>query len=359
MISSMSQMTKDARPTVFHHMLATIAKEGRLLRLYSQNVDGIDTGLTPLATCVPLRKNDQGKWPCTIQLHGGLDKMVCSKCGELSDFDAELFTGPTPPACAACLEINSIRTEFEGKRSHGIGRLRPRMVLYNEHNPDDEAIGSVTREDLRKRPDAVIVVGTTLKVPGVRRIVREMCGVVRDRRDGVAIWVNNNLPPVSKDLEDCFDIVVQGSCDDVALRAAMPNWDQPADEQSAADVRKAAANLEINKGMVCLPASQDSSAGSDTGLLTPVPELNYERGSLEEIIVRKTKKETLQKGLLSPKQYPVKKIPAPKTTIKRPPGRPRLSKKKVDVKSQTQTLTFASTKSGIRAPSSQLADGAK
>jgi len=174
MVSSMSRLTKDAKPTPFHHMLATIAKEDRLLRLYSQNVDGIDTSLEPLKTRTPLRKDDEGKWPRTVQLHGGLDKMVCSKCHELSDFDADLFSGPTPPLCPRCEEINDLRTNFEGKRSHGIGRLRPRMVLYNEHNPDDEAIGSVTREDLRKRPDAVIVVGTTLKVPGVRRIVRDV-----------------------------------------------------------------------------------------------------------------------------------------------------------------------------------------
>jgi len=37
------------------------------------------------------------------------------------------------------------------------------MVLYNEHNPDDESIGSCASHDMRMRPDAVIVAGTTLK----------------------------------------------------------------------------------------------------------------------------------------------------------------------------------------------------
>jgi NAD-dependent histone deacetylase SIR2 len=224
MVSSMSRLTKDAKPTAFHHMLATIAEEGRLLRLYTQNVDGIDTSLPPLATQIPLRKGANGKWPTTVQLHGGLDKMVCSKCHQLSPLDADLFAGPVPPICSHCEAFDNIRTQHEGKRSHGIGRLRPRMVLYSEHNPDDEAIGAVTKDDLRKRPDAVIVVGTTLKVPGVRRIVREMCGVVRDRRGGVTVWINNDPPPVSKDLQDCWDIVVKGKCDEVAKRAAMRKW---------------------------------------------------------------------------------------------------------------------------------------
>lgn len=247
----MSRMTKDAKPTAFHHMLATIAKEGRLMRLYSQNVDGIDTALEPLRTSIPLRKDDDGKWPRTVQLHGGLDKMVCSKCNALSDFEPDLFDGPVPPACPTCVEINDIRTNHQGRRSHGIGCLRPRMVLYNEHNPDDEAIGTVTRDDLRKKPDAVIVVGTTLKVPGVRRIVREMCGIVRDRRGGVALWINNDLPPVAKDLEECFDIVVQANCDEIANRAAMSKWNDLVNaddfaEVSDEDAQKASENsLEV------------------------------------------------------------------------------------------------------------------
>lgn len=248
MVSTMSRLTKDVRPTAFHHMLATIAKENRLLRLYTQNIDGIDTALEPLRTSIPLRKDDDGKWPRTVQLHGGLDKMVCSKCHELSDFDADLFSGPTPPLCPRCEEINDIRTNHEGKRSHGIGRLRPRMVLYNEHNPDDMAIGAVTRDDLRKRPDAVIVVGTGLDVPGVRRIAKEMCGVVRDRRGGVAVWINKEFPQASKNLEDCFDIIVRGTCDEVANRAAMRRWDEPEEESTYSEVseeeaRRASANL--------------------------------------------------------------------------------------------------------------------
>lgn len=246
MVSTMSRLTKDAKPTAFHHMLATIAKEDRLLRLYTQNIDGIDTALEPLRTSIPLRKDADNKWPRTVQLHGGLDKMVCSKCHELADFDADLFSGPTPPLCSRCEEINDIRTNHEGKRSHGIGRLRPRLVLYNEHNPDDMAIGAVTRDDLRKRPDAVIVVGTGLDVPGVRRIAREMCGVVRDRRGGVAIWINKDFPQASKNLEDCFDIIVRGTCDEVANRAAMRHWDEPDEEETCSEVsdedaRKASA----------------------------------------------------------------------------------------------------------------------
>ncbi|KAF2735227.1 DHS-like NAD/FAD-binding domain-containing protein [Polyplosphaeria fusca] len=224
MVRTLSQNTKEAQPTAFHHLLATLAHEGRLLRLYTQNVDGIDTSLPPLQTTVPLPK--KAPWPKTVQLHGGLDHMVCSKCHTLSDLDAAQFDGPVPPACPSCAEKDEVRQAVD-KRSHGIGRLRPRMVLYNEHNPDDEAIGACASLDLRTRPDAVIVAGTTLKVPGVRRIAREMCAVVRDRRDGVTVWLNNDPEPLGKDLANSWDIVVRAKCDDVAHLAAMRKWDDP------------------------------------------------------------------------------------------------------------------------------------
>ncbi|KAI9840029.1 MAG: hypothetical protein M1819_000221 [Sarea resinae] len=272
MVRSLSQLISNARPTAFHHLLASLAHQGRLMRLYSQNVDGIDTSLPPLATAIPL--TPKGPWPRTIQLHGGLEKMVCQKCSHLSDFNAALFEGPDPPSCTACEELDSVRTTIAGKRSHGIGKLRPRIVLYNEYNPDEEAIGAVTTADLRSRPDAVIVVGTSLKVPGVKRIVREMCGVVRGRRDGVAIWINNGPEPSGKEFENCWDLVVRGSCEDVADHAAMLKWDQTDDlgeykECSSAEVKKVkseAGGIEV----VVQRSSKPEGFKPDKGVLTPV-----------------------------------------------------------------------------------------
>ena len=224
MVRNLSTMSQNAKPTRFHHMLARLASEGRLLRLYTQNVDGIETSLPPLATEVPL--SHKAPWPKTIQLHGGLEKMMCQKCRNISDFQAQLFEGPTPPACPDCAAKDAVRTDHAGKRSHGVGKLRPRIVLYNEHNPDDEAIGAVTTADFRKRPDAVIVVGTSLKIPAVRKIVREMCNIVRGRRSGVTMWINRDQdPPSGLDLEDAWDLIVKGDSDDVASLAGLREWD--------------------------------------------------------------------------------------------------------------------------------------
>lgn len=193
------------------------------MRLYTQNIDGIDTKMEPLKTQVPL--SPKGPWPITIQLHGGLDTMVCTKCGHLEPFNASLFEGPEPPPCETCKQQDEVRTKFAAKRSHGIGKLRPRIVLYNEHNPEDEAIGMVAKADLRRVPDAVVVVGTSLKVPGARKMVKEMCQLTRSRRNGITAWINLDPEPQGVELKDCWDFVVKGKCDDIAELTGLPRWD--------------------------------------------------------------------------------------------------------------------------------------
>ncbi|KAL9608758.1 MAG: hypothetical protein Q9167_006412 [Letrouitia subvulpina] len=294
MVRSLSHLVSHAKPTVFHHMLATLAKEDRLLRLYTQNVDGIDTSLPPLKTEVPL--GSKGPWPRTIQLHGGLQKMICSKCKNLSDFEPALFDGPVAPLCALCIETDKVRTNHAGKRSHGVGRLRPNMVLYNEHNPEDETIGYVVKADLRARPDAVIVVGTSMKIPGVRRIVREMCGVVRGRRDGLSVWINHGPPPAGKEFEDCWDLVVRGSSDEVANQAKMRQWDDNSkdfEECTESDTNRAKEESEV-KVLIQSPQKEQFAPHMPTPAPSPgpnphrppIPKLNF--GKLKHVLVKPT-----------------------------------------------------------------------
>lgn len=342
MVRSLSQETKVAQPTPFHHLIATLAQEGRLLRLYSQNVDGIDTSLLPLKTQVPLPK--KAPFPKTIQLHGGLDHMVCSKCHTLSDFDAELFNGPVPPACPHCTENDQVRQVAE-KRSHGIGRLRPRMVLYNEHNPDDEAIGACASFDLRTRPDAVIVAGTTLKVPGVRRIAREMCAVVRDRRDGVTIWINNDPEPVGKDLANSWDIVVQGPCDDIARHAAMPRWDDPITYEKVTDEEMKKVK-EKQEPAVVIPTPKECIQVPQMPTPAASPRRDFELKVSQEEAPTPSKKGRKRKADRQPAvTKPKAKAPVKRQTQKKAPA------KRKEKENQKMTNMFNATKSSTAARS--------
>ncbi|KAJ9402454.1 hypothetical protein DTO282F9_650 [Paecilomyces variotii] len=267
MVRSLSEEAAKSSPTAFHHLLARLAKENRLARLYTQNIDCIETSMPPLATQVPL--NNKAPWPRTIQLHGSLDKMVCQKCRHLSDFQRELFDGPDAPLCPACSETDAFRAET-GQRSHGVGKMRPRIVLYNEHNPDEEAIASVMNSDIRSRPDALIVVGTSLKIPGVRRLVKDMCTVVRSRRNGVTMWINND-PPVGKEFEDCWDLMVTGDCEEVARLAGLKRWDDDSenvfDECDASEVER--VKKQHGGFSVVVPTTPHKQQKTNTGFLTP------------------------------------------------------------------------------------------
>jgi len=272
MVRDLSEKSAAAEPTEFHHLIATLASEGRLMRLYTQNVDGLDTSLPPLGTAVPL--GNKGPWPRTIQLHGGLQKMVCTKCNDISDFESALFRGATPPPCPVCIEADKVRTDHAGKRSHGVGKLRPKMLLYNEFNPDEEAIGSVSNADLRARPDAVIVVGTKMKVPGLRRIVKEMCGVVRGRKDGEAIWISREPPPPGREFENCWDLIVRGDSDTVAAHAKMRRWDDDSvdyKECSESDSERAKAKNANVRVVVeaAMARVRDASSGVKVIVETP------------------------------------------------------------------------------------------
>lgn len=238
-------------PTPFHSMVDRISGENRLLRLYTQNIDCLDTSLPNLATKHPLNEEP---WPKTVQLHGTISSMICSKCGWTRDFDPSIFRSTSEdtdtandtqegssqideidnvsgeeedgydsdnetviefssvPECPECVELDSVRT-VAGKRSQGVGKLRPKIVLYNEPNPDAEAIGQITEQDLLKRPDALIVVGTSLKIPGVRRMVREMSQAVHAAR-GCSVWMNIDDPSAlsSREFDSCFDLIVKGDC---------------------------------------------------------------------------------------------------------------------------------------------------
>ena len=306
MVRSLSDMSAQATPTRFHRLLARLAKEERLLRLYTQNVDGLELTLPPLETQIPL--NHKGPWPRTIQLHGGLEKMVCHKCKHISPFNPELFNGPVPPSCPECEERDSVRTAHAGKRSHGVGKLRPRMVLYNEQNPDEDAIGAIVAADLRARPDAVIIVGTTLKIPPVRRIVKEMCLTARGRQNGITMMINKETLTLGKDLEECFDVVVEGTSDKVAELANLKDWDDAdecegdVEECTLSDVERAKARSGHVRVVIETPKKKTKHIGGGAlisdGIMTPPISIAEE--SLDE---SRDSKDAIQSQLQNPASH--------------------------------------------------------
>ncbi|CCM00074.1 uncharacterized protein FIBRA_02101 [Fibroporia radiculosa] len=230
MIAQLSELSEVATPTSFHKLLRALDERRRLLRVYTQNIDALEqkSGLTfgvPELDCKRYKPrsargrvdstNEAGpsvvrvepeqprlptppmETPRCIPLHGTLQMMHCQTCTHsfpLRDYMLDLGEG-RPPYCPECTSLEETR-QLIGKRSRGVGKLRPSVVLYNEMHKDGEEVGDVVRRDLlgsskgkgRAGADLLLVVGTSLRVPGTKRIVREFSKAVHSR----------STPPVSQ-----------------------------------------------------------------------------------------------------------------------------------------------------------------
>jgi NAD-dependent histone deacetylase SIR2 len=198
-VRALSRFSAQAKPTQLHYFLDRLAQSGRLLRHFTQNVDCIERQLSHL-------------WEKTVQLHGRIDQVKCQLCSWNGALLPQWFCGPDLHDCPRCEQV-AIHREKVDKRRRSLGRLRPNVVLYGEEDPDGDAIGRITERDLRTGPDVVLVVGTGLKVPGARRLVKELCRAAK-HRNGFTIWASKDAPP--RGLAIAFDAVFRCDCDDLA-----------------------------------------------------------------------------------------------------------------------------------------------
>ncbi|KAJ7058160.1 DHS-like NAD/FAD-binding domain-containing protein [Mycena amicta] len=272
MIARLADLSSAAQPTQFHNLLTALEMRGRLLRVYTQNIDaieeksGLSFGVPPFQEKRPKSRTAKPtpttsdtellppenvasssrlptpsvETPRCIPLHGTLQTVHCQICNHsfaLADHLASFALG-TPPSCPECISMDETR-QLVGKRSRGIGRLRPSVVLYNEEHKDGEGVGDVVQRDLmglskgkgRSGADLLLVVGTSLRVPGTKRMVREFAKAVRSRgKDGTgsnspsptpgigteddqplkALYLNLDFPVPTREWEGVFDAWVQG-----------------------------------------------------------------------------------------------------------------------------------------------------
>lgn len=114
--------------------------------------------------------------------------------------------------------------------------MKPAVVLYGEPHADADLVGSVTASDLKgARPDLLLVVGTTLKVPGTQRLVSELAKVIHPSftQNGAAdtttdrplekqlshpktIFLNAEFPTQAKKWSALFDVWVQSDIQEFA-----------------------------------------------------------------------------------------------------------------------------------------------
>lgn len=166
----------------------------------------------PVPDCGNSPEHDRGV-ECVF-LHGSLRALRCFQCGCVTDWDdgreLQTMSGQQPP-CPRCEDATVARQE-RGKRALGVGKLRPDIVLYGEDHPESQQISSIIQHDISLAPDMLIIMGTSLKVHGLKTVVREFAKTVHNRKDGKVIFVNYTKPAESV-WADIIDFWVEMDCD--------------------------------------------------------------------------------------------------------------------------------------------------
>lgn len=173
------------------------------------------TDATPFAESQSQQRSDRkSNGVECVFLHGSLESLRCFLCGKICAWDEggrahETLSG-RQPECPYCAGATAARQE-RGKRALGVGKLRPDIVLYGEEHPNAHLISPIITHDLGLSPDLLLILGTSLKVHGLKVLVREFAKTIHSR-GGKVVFVNYTKPPESS-WGDIIDYWVQWDCD--------------------------------------------------------------------------------------------------------------------------------------------------
>ena len=226
-MASLAQKSEDSHPTLFHQLLKALDDRGTLVRIYTQNIDGLErkTGISTHHRSSTRAGDDLQHSRC-VPLHGSLQYMYCQSCHAVQEMKPhwnELMKGRFP-SCTGCQSEEDARREA-GKRIRSVPTMVPDVVLYGQEHPDSQVIAEFEMQDLSltRVVDLLIVVGTGMDVIGTQRIIREFAEEVRKRNQNktpadpspCVIYLNLEFKQ-QKRWESVFDVWIQADCQTVA-----------------------------------------------------------------------------------------------------------------------------------------------
>ena len=135
-------------PTSTHYFIKRLSERGKLLRCYSQNIDGLEKK-------AGLREVDE-----LIQCHGNLDSIECSECQARSGVNADNWSMHVKEFVQLNIKDPSrIPSNLKCEKCGGF--LKPSVVMFGEQLPPD--FFRRIQNDIR-RCDLVLIIGTSLTV---------------------------------------------------------------------------------------------------------------------------------------------------------------------------------------------------
>lgn len=222
-MATLSKIAAQAKPTTFHNLLHALENRECLLRVYTQNIDGLEvkSSLTMHPQFDPLHLPTR-----CIALHGTLEHLRCDSCCSIFVFEAYygFLEAGSLPECPKCKERMQQRSKL-GKRTTSISFIRPNIVLYGEQHPDGEEIAKTENRDLgitsstEGHADLLLVVGTSVKIKGIVDLIRKFSKSLSHRpsNDSIRLIYLNDTFPNAAAWTDVFDVWVKCDCQEFAL----------------------------------------------------------------------------------------------------------------------------------------------
>ncbi|BGP24116.1 NAD-dependent deacetylase hst3 [Rhodotorula toruloides] len=225
--------------TATHEFMRLLKTRGKLQRVYTQNIDGLEgmgTGLVPVALegitpAASLSVEGKGKGKAKIegdyvQLHGSVHAVRCTSCAFVrrwTDEDVEAFEAGEVGVCPECKGKAALRSARGQRTLTSLTRayLRPSIVLYCEPPPSSSAltVGSLSVSDLSSfpGPNVMLVMGTSLRIPGFKKLVKEFSKCVGSK-GGVRVLVNREEIGGRSEWQGVFDYEVIADTDSFVTR---------------------------------------------------------------------------------------------------------------------------------------------
>jgi len=214
------------RGSVTHAFLRRLFKRGQLVRCYTQNIDGIErtVQLSPELSSDTVRGGLTDEQCQVVQLHGDINKVRCTICAYRDGWPPEAIEAALQGRvieCPRCLDINRERS-LADKRKRGVGELRPDILLYEETHWNEELVPQYVQADVACHPTALLIMGTSLTIPGCQEIVKEFARGVH-QAGGRVVWINPTRPNETRWAGVVDDVVLMES--DLFISALEHMWD--------------------------------------------------------------------------------------------------------------------------------------
>lgn len=310
------------------------------MRCYTQNIDGLEAR-EELVTDLRrgkgnkrrfMKKNYEKPRPVqaagtdfdggceVVQLHGDLDRLRCTMCStqyEWTEEETDIYLEGAAPKCPKCHEKSEVR-QASGKRGLAVGSLRPNIVLYGEDHPSNTLLTPLIPFDASCQPEVLIIMGTSLKVFGLQKIVREFAKAVHARKNGKGrvIFVNRTRPAESV-WEGIIDDYVAMDCDDWVEDLKKRRHDLWL-RQGEIDLTVVKSGTKRKRNSMADSTGKENTPTKKAKIVVEVPSLPHTSDD-SSTAPRKT---MTPKKLRRPYNYPGREILSPLVQAMRPPYSP-------------------------------------